>query len=160
VTETHNEPGEFNQYLEAHVTRLLQSYRHWTGTSLVPPDLSSAEQARQLYHAPFVVLSHNTASDPLLNYANRAGLDLFELSWTELMTLPSRYTAEPLQRQERADLLTKVTQRGYIDDYRGVRISKTGRRFLIERATVWTLFDDGGAPYGQAATFGEWKFLA
>lgn len=159
MTETYNEPGEFNQYLEAHVARLLQSYRHWTNKSLVPTDLSSAEQARQLYHAPFVVLSHNTASDPLLNYANRAGLDLFELTWTELMTLPSRLTAEPLQQQARANLLLKVTEQGYIDDYRGVRISKAGRRFLIERATVWNLFDDRGAPYGQAAAFSEWKFL-
>jgi hypothetical protein len=159
VTAPCDEPGELNRYLEAHVARLLESYHYWTGKSLVQPDLLPAEQARQLYYASFVVLSHNTASDALLNYANKAGLNLFELDWAELTTLPSRCTAEPLHRQERADLLAKVTQHGYIDNYRGVRISKTGRRFLIERATVWNLFDDRGAPYGQAATFSEWKLL-
>ena len=159
MTATFDKPGELNRYLEAHVARLLESYHYWTGKSLVQPDLPSAEQARQLYYASFVVLSHNTAFDPLLNYANKAGLNLFELDWPELTILPSRCTAEPLHQQERADLLAKVTQQGYIDDYRGVRISKTGRRFLIERATVWNLFDDRGAPYGQAATFSEWKLL-
>ena len=152
-------PGESNRYLEAHAARLLESYRHWTGKSLVPPDLSPAEQARQLYFAPFVVLSHDAAPEPLLNYANQAGLNLFELNWAQLTALPSRFTAEPLQQQERAFLLARVTQQGYIDDYRGVRISRAGRPFLIERATVWNLLDDCGAPYGQAATFSEWKFL-
>lgn len=159
LTATWDEPGELNRYLEAHVARLLESYRHWTGKSLLQPDRSGEEQARRLYHAPFVVLSHNTASDPILNYANRAGLNLFEVTWAELTGLPSRLTAEPLHQQERASLLARVTQTGYIDDYRGVRISKTGRRFLIERATVWNLFDQSGAPYGQAATFSEWKLL-
>jgi hypothetical protein len=159
VATSWNEPGELNQYLKAHVTRLLVNYRHWTGKSLVPPNLPSAEQARELYYSPFVVLSHDTAPDPLLNYANQAGLDLFELDWRELTTLPSRLTAEPTHQRERAGLLATVTQQGYIDSYRGVRISKTGRRFLIEHATVWNLFDDRGAPYGQAATFSQWKYL-
>ena len=50
--------------------------------------------------------------------------------------------------------------RGYIDDYSGVRISRTGRRFLIERATVWNLTDDRDQLCGQAATFHEWRYLA
>jgi hypothetical protein len=40
-----------------------------------------------------------------------------------------------------------------------VRVSKSGRRFLIDRATVWNLLDDSGAHYGQAATFSAWKFI-
>ena len=38
-------------------------------------------------------------------------------------------------------------------------VSKTGRRFLIENATVWNLLDEAGAPYGQAATFSGWKYV-
>ncbi len=159
MTTSWNEPGEVNQYLKDHVTRLLESYRHWTGKNLVQPDLPSAEQARKLYYSPFVVLSHDTGSDPLLNYANQAGLDLFELNWNELTTFPSRLTAEPTHQQERACLLATVSRQGYIDNYRGVRISKTGRHFLIEQASVWNLIDDRGAPYGQAATFSQWKYL-
>jgi hypothetical protein len=56
-------------------------------------------------------------------------------------------------------LLSEVSSRGYINDYRGVRVAKNGRRFLIERATVWNLLDESGAPYGQAATFNEWRYL-
>ena len=108
---------------------------------------------------PFVVLSHDSGSDPLLNYANEAGLYLFELPWEELIALPSRLTAEPLHRDQRARLLGRVTQHGYIEDYTGVRISRSGRRFLIEQATVWNVREEQGAPYGQAATFSRWRFL-
>jgi len=153
------EPAELNDYLEGHVRRLLDSFRHWTGKDLVQQEQSPREQARALFYAPFVVLSHDSGSDPLLNYANEAGLHLFELTWEELIALPSRLTAEPLHRDQRARLLGRVTQHGYIEDYTGVRISWSGRRFLIERATVWNVRDEQGAPYGQAATFSRWRFL-
>lgn len=154
-----DEPGSANHYLAAHVARLLGSLRHWTGKNLLAPSLTIEEQARRLFEAPFVVLSHNTDADPTLNYANRSGLDLFELSWQELLVTPSRQTAEPIHRAERERLLAAVARRGYIDDYRGVRISKNGRRFQIDQAIVWNLFDERGAPYGQAATFSAWRFL-
>ena len=101
----------------------------------------------------------DTAPDPILNYANRTALQLFEVDWTELTAMPSRLTAEVPERAERARLLSEVSSRGYIDDYRGIRVAKSGRRFLIERATVWNLFDESGGPYGQAATFSEWRHL-
>ena len=107
------EPNETNGYLAAHVNRLIASLRHWTGRNLLDVDSPSAEQARQLFHAPFVVLSHNQTSDPILNYANLVGLRLFELSWDELICLPSRRTAEPVHQDERARLLETVTRQGY-----------------------------------------------
>lgn len=154
-----NKPAELNGYLERHVRLLVESFHRWTGKNLVQQELSSRAQAREIFHAPFVVLSHDSGSDPLLNYSNEAGLHLFELKWEELIALPSRLTAEPLHRDERARLLERVTQHGYIDDYAGVRISSSGRRFLIEQATVWNVRDEQGAPYGQAATFDRWRFL-
>lgn len=45
------------------------------------------------------------------------------------------------------------------DDYAGVRIARTGQRFLIQRATVWNLTDDQGRLGGQAATFREWRYV-
>ena len=153
-------PCEANEYLQDHVARLLSSLRHWTGRSLVDSNLSQHAQARELYHAPFPVLSHNTDPDPLLNYANQAALTLFELTWEELIRTPSRLTAEPVQRVQRARLLAAVTGHGFIDNYRGVRISKSGKRFEIERATVWTVLDEDGVRCGQAATFSDWRFLA
>jgi hypothetical protein len=154
-----NEPSSANHYLAAHMERLLVSLRRWTGRSLVEPSLTLEEQARQIFCAPFAVLSHNTDAEPILNYANQTGLELFELTWQELLVTPSRQTAEPVHRAERARLLSEVASRGYIDDYRGVRISKNGRRFQIDQALVWNLLDEHGAPYGQAATFSAWRFL-
>ena len=55
--------------------------------------------------------------------------------------------------------MAEVTSSGFIKNYAGVRISKTGRRFRIENATVWNLVDDDGTPRGQAAMFAEWKAL-
>ena len=156
---THPYPSEANQYLQFHVGRLLASWRHWTGRDLVDPRLPEVERARHLFDAPFAVLSHDRGADPILNYANRAGLALFEFTWDELVRTPSRLTTEPLHRQARADLLASVSKQGYIDDYCGVRVSQSGRRFMIERATVWNLLNESGAPYGQAATFNDWKFL-
>ncbi len=64
------------------------------------------------------------------------------------------------RREERAKLsLEAVTRHGFIDNYAGIRISKSGRRFEIFRATVWNLVSKAGEPCGQAATFSEWKFL-
>lgn len=153
------EPGIDNAYLVDHVERLRRSLRHWTGRDLVAPDLSSAEAARLVYEAPFVVLSHNTAADPVLTYGNRAAQALFELTWDQLTRMPSRLTAEAPDWEERARLLAQVAAHGYIDDYSGVRVSRTGRRFRIARATVWDLLDDAGRHCGQAATFAEWMDL-
>jgi len=153
------EPSEANDFLAAHANRLIASLRRWTGRDIVDRALPLAKQASQLFHAPFVVLSHDLSPDPLLNYANLAGLRLFELTWEELIRLPSRQTAEPVHREERARLLEAVTRQGYIDDYRGIRISRSRRRFSIERATVWTLIDENEAACGQAATFSEWQYL-
>jgi hypothetical protein len=56
-------------------------------------------------------------------------------------------------------LLATVARQGFIDDYRGVRIAKSGGRFVIEQATVWNLLDENRAHYGQAATFSHWRYL-
>ncbi|MBT3698510.1 MAG: MEKHLA domain-containing protein, partial [Methylococcales bacterium] len=62
-------------------------------------------------------------------------------------------------QEERSDLLERVKKDGFIADYHGIRVSKTGRRFHIDRAVVWNLFNDQGAYQGQAACFKEWRFL-
>jgi hypothetical protein len=146
-------------FVMAHTACLARSLRHWTGRELLPGISSPAELARKVFEAPFVVVSHGTEADPVLNYGNASALTLWEMSWAELTRTPSRLTAEAPNREERARLLEAVTQHGFIDDYSGVRISKSGKRFHISRATVWNLLTKDGRPCGQAAMFGEWKFL-
>ena len=143
----------------AHTQCLARSLRHWTGRALVPGVTEAHELARRVFAAPFAVLSHGTEADPVLNYGNQAALSLWERPWEELTRTPSRFTAEAPNREERARLLAEVTSRGFIDNYSGVRIGRTGRRFRIARATVWNLLDDAGTPCGQAAMFEQWEFL-
>ena len=148
-------PAEKNNFLVEHAQLLKDSYRHLLLKDLIENTYSDEAFARQLFHASFAVVSHDTASDPVFNYANLKALELFELSWEDFTRLPSRLSAEPVNQAERERLLAEVTQKGYIDHYEGVRVSSTGKRFLIKNAVVWNLMDNKG----QAAWFGEWEFL-
>ena len=153
-----NSPWQ-TDFVIAHTQVLARSLKHWTGRDLLAGSYSATELAQKIFHAPFVLVSHGTEADPVLNYGNAAALALWEMPWAELTRTPSRLTAEAPNRAERARLLAAVTARGFIDDYSGVRISKTGRRFNISRATVWNLLTEDNQPCGQAAMFGEWKFF-
>lgn len=141
------------------VQRLLNSYSRWLGMELIDRAGSPEEQARRLFEVPFVVVSHGTQTDPILNSANAVALQLWEMPLEQLLKTPSRLTAEPVHRDERARMLATTQRQGYIDDYQGIRISSTGRRFHIDRAIVWNIMDESGAPAGQGATFSTWKFL-
>src|SRR5678810_1283147 len=120
-----------------HSAMLARSYFHFTKRILLPGLFNPLGLSRNLFHAPFVLVSHGTEADPVLNYGNAAALKLWEMSWEELTRTPSRLTAETPEREERERLLAQVTEHGFIDDYSGIRISKSGRRFRIARATVW-----------------------
>ncbi|MCX6896440.1 MAG: MEKHLA domain-containing protein [Verrucomicrobia bacterium] len=143
----------------AHSATLARSHRQFTGRDLLPGLFNPLGLAKNIFHAPFVLVSHGTEADPVLNYGNAAALALWEMTWAELTRTPSRLTAEAPERDERARLLAAVAAHGFIDDYSGVRISKTGRRFRIARATVWNLVTETGAPCGQAAMFDRWEFI-
>jgi hypothetical protein len=153
-----DEPWQRYNWLE-HTQLMLDSFRHWLGHDLIPRSGSFAEEAAALFCAPFVVVSHGTQDDPILNYGNQAALDLWEMEVETLLQTPSRMTAEPLHRDERAMLLERTTRNGFVDDYEGIRISSSGRRFRIERAIVWNLLDREGNHGGQAATFSQWHEL-
>ena len=129
------------------------------GGELLAPRGTSLEDARALFEAPFVVVSHGTEVDPILNYGNRTALELWEMDVDTLLQTPSRLTAEPVHRDERAKLLQRTTRDGFVDDYSGIRITASGRRFLIGQAIVWNLIDEEGQYAGQAATFSTWEWL-
>jgi hypothetical protein len=142
-----------------HVRLLLDSFARLVGRELLSHGGSAGEQARRLFAAPFVVVSHGAQADPLLTYGNRAALALWEMTAAEFRGTPSRLTAEPVHRDERARLLERTRRDGFVDDYSGIRVSRTGRRFRIERAIVWNLVDAAGTIHGQAATFAHWTPL-
>lgn len=142
-----------------HTQVLLDSFRRYVGRELIPRTGTARTQARALFLAPFAVVSHGTEADPILNYGNRAALELWEMEIETLLRTPSRLTAEPVHRDERARLLQRTTREGFVDDYSGIRISSSGRRFSIERAIVWNVVDANDERSGQAATFDDWRFL-
>ncbi len=138
---------------------LLNSYRQFLDEELISRNGLDEDQSRAMFEAPFVVVSHGTQDDPILNYGNEVALNLWEMDIETLLQTPSRMTAEPVHRDERARLLERTLRDGFVDDYRGIRIASSGRRFLIEKAIVWNLINDAGDRVGQAATFSDWVFL-
>ena len=136
---------------------LADSHQRLVGAPLFDSTIARADAARWLYEdAPFCVLAHNTDADPRFIYANRAAQRCFEYDWDAITALRSRFSAEQPNREERAQLLEAVRTRGFATGYRGVRISRSGRRFWIEGGTVWNLVDSDGVYHGQAATFHQW----
>jgi hypothetical protein len=140
---------------------LLDSYEQLVGRSLLPRIGTDREQSKMLFYAPFVVVSHGTQTNPIFNYGNCTALDLWGLTWQELLETPSRATVqgEEIKIEERQKMLDLVKKQGYISDYNGVRITKNGQLFRIEKAIVWNIIDRDGIYCGQAATFAEWIFL-
>ena len=148
-------PSAANGFHGAHAALLVDSYHRLLGRPLV--DMApGADLGRSLYEADFILLSHGTEADPCFNYANRAAQELFGYPWEAFIGLPSRMSAEPLEREARDRLLARVAAHGFIDDYAGVRVAADGRRFRIQQAAVWNLAGEAGTLRGQAACFHQW----
>ena len=155
-------PTEANGFQGRHVKMMRRSLKLLTGLDLLADsEENSSEQefGRQVFEAGFALVSHDSSCDPIFNYANQTALDLFEMSWKEFTSLPSRISAEQVHREEREAMMNQVRTKEVISNYQGVRISKNGNRFWIERAVVWNLLNDEGEVCGQAARFSEWKPL-
>ncbi len=133
---------------------LTDSYARLVGAPLVPPGTDADWLYRE---APFVVVAHGTDQDPKFIYANKAAQNCFEYSWEEFMSLPSRLSAEAPDWAQRQALLEEVARNGFLSGYRGLRVAKSGRRFIIEDGVVWELVDREGMRHGQAATFLSWR---
>lgn len=138
---------------------ILNSYQKLLNKELSDRKGDQLTQAQNLFYAPRVVFSHNTLPDPLYNYGNEKGLILWDMTWEQLTKTPSRTTTEPLLREERERLLQETNTKGYVTDYQGVRVSRTGAKYQIKDITMWNLFDHSGNYCGQAATFSKWEKL-
>ena len=154
--------------LDGRLRLIVSSYQRLTGKVLlgddsprpqageglgVRADVVVAALREALWNAPRAIVAHGTEADPVFFYGNRLALQFFEMSFDEFTRLPSRFSAEPLAREERAKLLERVTRQGYADNYSGMRIASSGKRFMIADGTVWNLVDERGNHQGQAAVF-------
>jgi hypothetical protein len=153
------ETDEPRRFMEANAGERLaligESFARLTGRALLPDGADPGG----LWAAPFALLAHGTEPDPVFFYGNRLALQLFELPADRFVHMPSRLSAEAVDRAERAALLDRVSRHGVIDDYAGVRVAASGVRFRIERASVWNLADEAGVLHGQAAAFSHWTRL-
>ena len=138
---------------------VLDSYAGLVKKELISREGTPVEQTERLFKCSFVVASHGLQDDPILNYGNQTALDLWEMDWERFTQTPSRLTAEPMNREARARMLEQAKTQGYISDYQGIRISGSGKRFLVERATVWNIHKPDGTLLGQAAAFADWTYL-
>ena len=154
-----SEPCADNDYLGEQAELILSSLFRMTGRNLIDPGLSAKDRYRSLFEAPFCVVSHNAETDPVFNYGNKVALELFEMKWNAFTKLPSRLSAEPHTREEREKLLARVRKDVIIEDYKGVRVSFSGKRFLVEDSIVWNMIDENGAYRGQAAVLYKWSTL-
>lgn len=148
---------------------ILASHRHLFGRPLLAGSRHGAigddgatvsrSAAQELFAATICVLAHDGGEDPRLIYANRSALVLWGRRWGEMVGMPSRLTAAPGERPARRAMLTAALRQEAITGYGGVRVDRSGRRFRIEGARLWTVRDGAGAPCGQAAAFGRWWWL-
>ena len=160
------EPGQEPPWLAppalVHVAWILEGHQRAFGQPLLAglrADLSPRQRGQELFAAPRVVLAHDGGDDPRLIYANRAALTLWRRSWREMIGLPSRLTAEPKHRADRALALARARHQEALRGYGGIRVDRCGRRFRIESARLWTLRDGQGSACGQAASFARWWWL-
>ena len=94
-----------------------------------------------------------------MNYANGAALQLWSRCWDEMIGMPSRLTAPKREQTQRQAALSRVMQQDAIKNYQGIRIDSTGQEFLVRNVRVWTLWNEDGLSFGQAAAIKEWWTL-
>ena len=127
---------------------IFDSYHRLTGKNLI-----ERFDPLAMWNADRAIVAHGLEADPVFFYGNRMALQCFAMDFDAFTRLPSRLSAEPLAQPLRARLLDEVAKQGYVDNYSGVRIARSGERFTISDGTVWNLVDEKGVCHGQAATF-------
>jgi hypothetical protein len=145
-------PSASNGWHGDFIARVVAAFARVTGGDLVDEaSLDPANLGRSVWDGDFALLTHDR--DAILTYGNRFALDLWEMDWETLIRTPSRLTAPEEDRAARAAIMAAVERDGFTRAYTGRRVSRTGKLFLIENATVFTLTDEKGAGFGTGAFF-------
>ena len=97
----HPAPAELEQVFYQSLGDLLFSSHHkLTGKYLIKNNINDTSRIVGLFNAPCAIVAHGMETDPIFNFGNRVALELFSLNWPEFIALPSRKSAEPLDREE------------------------------------------------------------
>lgn len=165
---TNAERASTCQYRSPEIRGLLfaiaNSYHKATKKFLVDGvDLEQLPDA--IFHAPFVCVAHDRfqegVTDPAFTYANKAGLELWEGTWDQIVGMPSRLSAvdDPEVQQNRQALLDQAatSKTGVVMNYEGLRQSLSGRQFRIKGVTLFNVIDFSGEKIGQCAVFDQYQ---
>ena len=146
-------PRNDGLYLMNYLELLAKSYKHFLKKNLIT-------NLNDLNTANFVCASHYYYEDePKFIYGNQAALKLWELDQESFIGMPSKFTAEAVEREDRQKLLDEVNKNGYIKNYSGIRISSTGKRFMIKDAVVWNVLNEQEQTIGQAVKFEDYEYI-
>ena len=147
--------------------RILHSHFHHLHRPLLtapaPTTSNSNAESTALYHAPFLVLFHN--QHRIFTYANKLALETFDYPASSFIGLPSHLCLDSSQKdlnnqtKLREKYLKTSLEKGYAEDIHGIRVSATGRRFMISDTCVWNVLDEEGNVVGQAAKVPKWSFV-
>ena len=140
---------------------IATSHLSRVGAHLVHPSSDVEHLEAAMMHAPVVILCHDGGTargEPVFVYANRAAARLWRTTIEDLIGMPSRLSAPPEHRHERARMLAHAAAAGVVVGYSGERVAADGTRFLIQDATLWTV-DLPDGTIGQAATFERWRTI-
>jgi hypothetical protein len=153
-------PSEDNDYQAAFIARVVESFARVTGKSLVEEArLTPGALGRSAYFAEFALLCHRGDAQVILNYGNAFSLALWECDWDTFVSTPSGETAPDEAAGARDLLMQQVSRDSFVAGYSGPRVSRTGRRFLIQDVTVWRLIDATGDSFGVGAYFRQYRYL-
>ncbi len=143
----------------SHSRLIADSYQFWTGLEILPGTANDLELSHAMYFSPFVIVSHGLENDPVFNYGNLQAQQLWQLSWREFTSMPSRLSAEPIEQDQRERLLAEARKRGitYLDQ--AIRINKEGKKFYIKDVALFNLQNNKNKYLGQGAVYAKWEFI-
>lgn len=151
-------PGQANDYHDAYIRRVADSFARVTGSSLAEAaGLDGGVPGRSAWFGDFALLTHRGDGQATLNYGNAFVLGLWECRWEEFAGLPSAATAPPQDHASRDAMMQAVARDKFVRGYSGRRVSRKGRLFRIENVTIWRLLDQTGGAFGVGAFFKSWR---
>ena len=118
------------------------------GSSVIPKDVHDSSR--------FVVLSHGNQTDPIYNYGNEAGFDVFQFPSEEYYyKLPSRYSAPPgPERDQRDEVIDATTTQDITFIPEAIRVRYPSSTVILLRdAILWNVYDEEGIRVGQTVLF-------
>ena len=149
-------PQKNNSYYQKFIDLLYDGLKKYGLQQYFHNEKGEKLNAEQIYKAPFILLSHNKQTQqPKFCYANKKGLELFEYKWKEFIQTPSKNSVNENESENRKKLFKQVENKGFIEQYSGIRVSKNGKLFKIANVLVW---NSPNKKY-QSALIKNWNYL-